>query len=110
MALDPLSAVEQATQGAQRTLHPDAASVFDSMDCTHLVGHGTDTADTRRNIRRLGIGPAPQERLEEARRLEDLKVHLLHAARFETNRERPFTLDAGQVVHLDRLTLHGPRS
>ena len=55
VALDPLAAVEQAAQRTQRPLDLHVEGALQRMDRAHLVGHGTDAADARRDIRRFVI-------------------------------------------------------
>ena len=74
VALDPLAAVEQAAQGAELPVDLDAVGVLHGVDGAHLVGDRADAADAGGDIGGLGEVPAAQERLEEARRLEDLEA------------------------------------
>ena len=105
VALDPLAAVEEPAQRADRLGHLDAADVLDRVDRAHLVGDRADAADPRGDVRRLEEGAAAQERLEEARRLEDPQLDVLDRAVPEPDRHRALALDAGEVVRLDRAPL-----
>ncbi len=104
VALDPFAAIEQPPQLAQRPGDRDAERVLHRMHGAHLVGDRADAADARHEVRRLGEGAAAQERLEEARRLEDRELGRFHLAVAHDDLERAFAFDAGQIVDLDRLT------
>ena len=71
VALDPLAAVEEAPQRAELSVDDHAERVLDRVHGAHLVGDRTDAADPRGDVGRFAEGAAAQERLEEARRLED---------------------------------------
>ena len=71
VALDPLAAVEEPPQDPDRLAHLDPAEVLHRVDGAHLVRDRADAADPRGDVRRLEEGASAQERLEEARRLED---------------------------------------
>ena len=47
VALDPLAAVEQPAQLAQRPVDDDAAGILDGVDGARLVGDRADAADAR---------------------------------------------------------------
>ena len=84
---------------ARPTVTPSASSIA----CTraHLVGDRADAADARGDVGRLAVGAAAQERLEEARRLEDAELGRVRPCRRESTIERAFALDAREVVDLD---------
>ena len=71
VALDPLPAVQQAAQRADRGLHLDTEQVLEGVDRRELVGDGADPADPGDDIDDLVGRPADDQPLEEARRLED---------------------------------------
>ena len=105
VALDPLAAVEEAAEHPDRLGQLDAADVLDRVDRARLVGDRADPADPGGDVRRLEEGAAAQERLEEARRLEDPQLDVLDRAVPEPHRHRALALDAGEVVGLDRAPL-----
>ena len=72
------------------------------MTGTHLVGHGADPADARRNVRCFFPGASPQEALEETRGLEDAQLDVPHAFAIETDGQCALALDAGQAVNCNR--------
>ncbi len=109
VALDPFAAIEQAPQVAQRAVHADAEGVLHGVDRAHLVGDRANAADAGGDVRRLGEGAAAQERLEEARRLEDGELGAAHLAVTHDDLERSFALDAREIIDLDRLNRHGGR-
>ncbi len=80
MALDPLTAVEKPTERGDLVSDGHSTGVFDREAGARLIGNRADPADPRRNVRWLGVSPAPQEGLEETRRLEDLELHRLDRA------------------------------
>ncbi len=110
VALDPLAAVKQPPQRAQRAGDGDAERGLDRMHGAHLIGHGTDAADSRCDIRCLGAVATTQQRLEESRRLEDRQPHAGYRAVVDIEFERPFAFDAGQVVNANGPGRHAPRS
>jgi hypothetical protein len=102
VALDPLPAVEKPAQDPDRLAHLDPAEILHRVDRAHLVRDRADAADAGRDVGRLEEGAAAQERLEEARRLEDSQLDLVDLAVDEPDRHRTFALDPGEVVSLDR--------
>ena len=103
VALDPLAAVEQPPQVADRALvDRDAAGVLHRPHRAHLVGDRADAADPRGDVGRLGERAAAQERLEEARRLVDPQLDLAHLVAVELDVHRALALDAREVVGADR--------
>ena len=109
VALDPLAAVEQPSQVADRTVDGDACEAFDRVGGAHLVGNGADPADARGDVDGLVVGPAAQERLEHARRLVDLEPHVLDHAVANDDVHRAFALDPGERrdMQVERLVRHG---
>ena len=101
--LDPLAAVEEPPQGAQRTGHADAARRLHRVDRAHLVRDGADPADPRRDVGHLGERAPPQERLEEAGGLVDAQLHVGDAAALQLDGEAALALDARERVDDDRL-------
>ncbi len=71
VALDPLAAVQQPAQQPYLLGNRYTTSVLDRQARAHLVGDRADPTDAGRDVRRLGPGPAAQERLEEPRGFED---------------------------------------
>ena len=109
VALDPFAAIDEAPQGAKLTLDLDAEGVLDRVHGAHLVGDRADAADARNDIGHLLVAPSPQERLEEARRLEDPELRRGHLAIGNLEVERTFALDPRDVLDLDGFSRHGPR-
>jgi hypothetical protein len=110
VALEPLAAVQQPPQRADRpVVDRDAARVLHRAHRAGLVGDRADTADARRDVGRLRERASAQERLEEARRLVYAELHVGDRAAVDANIHRPLALDAGERVNLDRAP-HGPRS
>ena len=109
VALDPLAAVEQASQVADRSVDGDAGEAFDRVGGAHLVGDGADPADPRGDVDGFVVRPATQERLEHARRLVDLEPDVLDHAVANDDVHRAFALDAGERRHVqvERLVGHG---
>jgi hypothetical protein len=93
VTLDPLSAVEQPTEIGDRSGDLDPAGCLDGQARAHLVGHRADPADARGDVRRFGVLPPAQERLEEPRRLVDLLPHVLDGTPAHPDVHRAFTLD-----------------
>ena len=102
VALDPLAAVEETAERPQLPADLDAAGLLHRLHGAHLVRDRADPADAGGDVRRLGERAAAQERLEEARRLVDVELHLGHAAVLDLDEHRALALDAGEVVGLDR--------
>ena len=102
VALDPLAAVEEAAQLAEGASHRHATGRFHRVDRAHLVGDGADAADAGRDVGRLGEFPAPQEGLEEARRLVDVEARLDDLVALDLDVEATFPLDPGQRADGDR--------
>ncbi len=81
VALDPLAAVDEAAQVANRPLvDRDPAGVLHRPHRAHLVGDGADPADPGGDVRRLGECAPAQQRLEEPRRLVDAQLDVLDVA------------------------------
>jgi hypothetical protein len=116
MALDPLPAVEKPAQQPQLLRDRDTAGVLDRQAGAHLVGDRADSADARRDVRRLRPGPAAQERLEEPWRLEDAQLDVGDQAVADDDVHAPLALDPRQGVHLQdvialgELVRHGATS
>ncbi|HKM61147.1 MAG TPA: hypothetical protein VJY39_01525, partial [Acidisphaera sp.] len=108
MALDPFAAVDQPPQRAQLAADGHAERILDRVRGAHLVGDRADAADAGDDVRQLGVGPAAQERLEEARRLVDPQLRRGDAAVADRQVERAFALDTGEDVDRDGLSRHAP--
>ena len=102
VALDPLPAVEEAAQVGEGTVDRDAAQRLDGVAGAHLVRHRADAADPGGDVRRLGVGPPPQHRLEEARRLVDPQLDGAQDPVTDDDVHGPLALDAGQRVDPER--------
>ena len=109
VALDPFAAVEQAPQLADRSVDRDAGEAFHGVGRGHLVGDRADPADPRRDVDRLVVRPAAEERFEQARRLVDLELDVVDDAVSHDNVHGALALDAGERrdVEVDRLVRHG---
>ena len=101
VALDPLGAVEEPSEGADLGMDRDVEEVLERVDRAHLVGHRADAADPGDDVDDLVRRPADDERLEVAGRLEDREVGLLDHAVADAQMERALALDAGQVLDLE---------
>src|SRR3990170_4175106 len=77
VALDPLAAIDQPAERAQRPVDRYPERVLHRVDGAHLIGDRADAADARGDVGRFGEGAAAQERLEEAWRLENAEVCFL---------------------------------
>ena len=100
VALDPLAAVEQAAQLADRLGHLRRRMRPRSLAGAHLVGDRADAADAGGDVGQLGVGAAAQERLEEARRLEDVQLDVGDLALADPDEHRTLALDPGERVGL----------
>ena len=98
VALDPLTAVEEPPEVANGTRDGDPAGVLHRVDGAHLVGDGTDAADPRGDVGRLGEMPPPEERLEEPGRLEDPELDLFDLVSLDADEHTAFPLDAREHV------------
>ena len=81
-----------APRPSSATDTPQASSI--AAAGAHLVGDRADPADAGGDVGGLGVAPAPQQRLEEARRLEDVERDVgdhavVHRARAAPPRPRP---------------------
>ena len=112
VALDPFAAVDQPAQLADRAaVDRHAARVLHRSQRAHLVGDRADPADPRRDVGRLALTAASQERLEESRRLVDPQLDVAHLVTVEPDVHRTLALDPGEVVGADRPShAHVPRS
>ena len=81
VALDPLAAVEEPAESAQLPADLDATDLLHRVNRAHLVGDRADSADAGRDVGRLGERTPAEERLEEARRLEDPELDVGHLDR-----------------------------
>ena len=108
MALDPFAAIDQPPQRSQLPADRDAKGVLDRMDGAHLIGDRADAADAGDDVGSFHVAAAAQERLEEARRLENTELGRHEAAIADVQVERAFAFDAGEVIDPDRLSRHGP--
>jgi len=96
VALDPLPAVQQPAQVGERPADGHAAGVLDRGARGQLVGRRADTADPGGDVRGLGVGPAAQERLEEAGRLVDVQPRVSDRAAVRLDVQGALALDPGQ--------------
>ena len=105
MALDPLAAVQEAAQHANRLGDLHAAQTLDRVDRARLIRDRADPADAGGDVGRLGEAAPAQQGFEEPRRLEDAQLDVLDVPALEPDRHRALALDAGEVVGADRPTL-----
>src|SRR5579863_820225 len=102
VALDPFTEIEQPPQVPQRAADPDPERVLHGVTGAEQVGGRADAADARGDVGGLQMRAPAEERLEEARRLEDSQPHLGGPIPFQLDEERPFPFDPGQLVDLYR--------
>lgn len=98
VALDPFPAVQQPAQVGDRAFDGDAAGVLEGQARAHLVGDGANAADPGGDVRRLGVGSAAQERLEETGRLVDVQAGLFDTVAASPQVQGAFTFDPGQFL------------
>ena len=110
VTLDPLAAVDEPPQRLQLRRQLDPAHLLHRRRRARHVGDRADAADPRGDVGRLRELPAPEERLEEARRLEDLELHLLELPVADPDEHRALALDASEVVGADLAGLTHARS
>ena len=101
VALDPLAAVQQTAKVGQLAADGDAAGVLDGEAGAHLISDRADATDTRRDVRRLGVGAALQECLEEARRLVDVQLHRRERTVDDRHVQGTLALDAGEGMDVE---------
>ena len=106
VAFDPLPAVQQPAQIPQWSVHRDAGQPLHRMRGAHLIGHRTDAADTRRDIRGLGEVAAPQKGFEKSRRLKDLELDIDELIPPDLHHQRALAFHPGEHVDADRLRVH----
>ena len=117
VALDPLAEVDQPPERRDRSVDRHPARVLDRSAGAHLVRDRADPADPRGDVRRLGVTPSPEERLEEPGRLVDVQPSLHHLAVADVDLEAALAFYAGEAGDADRgvgarraTVRHGPRS
>ena len=110
VALDPFAAIDQPPQGPELPLDLNAEGAFDRVHGAHLVGDRADAADAGNDVRYLLMTAPPQQRLEEARWLEDPEPGRGHPAVGDLEVERSLALDPGEILDIDRPSRHGPCS
>ncbi len=101
VALNPLAAIDQAAEIAERAGDGDTERVLHRLRGAHHVGDGADAADARGNIGGLAEHASAQQRLEKARRLDDAEFDVLDLAALDPNVERALALDPGERIDLD---------
>jgi hypothetical protein len=104
VALDPLAPVEEPAQLRQWPLDGDAARRLDRLAGAHLVGDRADAADPGGDVRRLRVGAAAEQGLEEPRRLVDVELDALDRAVPHGHAQRGLALDPGQRADLEPAT------
>ena len=110
VALDPFAAINQPPQRAQRAADGNAECVLDRMHRAHLIGDGANAADARDDVRRFGMAAPAQQRLEQARRLENVQLRRSDLPIDDLKIEGAFAFDAREQVDPDGLSRHGRRS
>ncbi len=101
VTLDPLAAVEEASQRTPWASHHHTGGALERVNRAHLIGNRTDAADSRGDVGRLGGRAASQEGFEEPRRLDDLQPHFLHGAVTDLDVQGALPFDAGEPVNAD---------
>jgi hypothetical protein len=102
MALDPLAAVDEPPERGDRLGDLGTAGVLNGLARTHLVGDRADAADPRRDVGRLGVLPAAQQRLEEPGWLVDVEPRVGDLPVADDDLQAALALDPGQRRHGDR--------
>ena len=104
VALDPLPAVQEVAQcpDAGVDLVGDAHGMLERVRAAHLVGHGADAADARRNVRHLAEVAPAEKRLVEARGLVDPQAGVGHLALLKGEVKGAFAFDPRQSIDSDR--------
>ncbi len=97
VALDPLAAVEETPQRAHLRVDLDVEQGLEGVDRGHLIRHRADPADAGHDVDDLVGGPADDEPLEVAWRLEDLEVCARHRTVADGELQAPLALDPGQL-------------
>ncbi len=101
VALDPLAAVQEPPEGADRRVDRDPVQVLEGVDRRHLVRDRADAADAGDDVDDLVAGAPDDQPLEVARRLEDLQPGLDDLAAADPEAQRAFALDPGDVADLE---------
>src|SRR6476659_5880243 len=101
VALDPLGAVQEPAERPRGRLDLDADQVLEGVDRAHLVRDRADAADAGHDLEHLVGGPAHDERLEVARRLEDLQTRLADLPIPDRQVQGTLAFDTGEVLHLE---------
>jgi len=104
VALYPLPAVQQSTQGLDSLVHDNAARVFHGEAGGHLIGDRADPADSRRDIWRFGEVTPHQERLEVARRFKDVERDVDDPSVLDTHAQRALSFYARDPLGADGAT------
>ena len=60
VALDPLAAVDEATEVSERAVHGDPAERLDGVGGAHLVGDGADATDSSGDVQGFGERARPR--------------------------------------------------
>jgi hypothetical protein len=102
VALDPLTAVEETTERADLRADVHPARVFHRVHARGLVRDRADPTDPGGDVGGLGEVAAPQQRLEEARRLVDAQLDVDRLAVADLDQHRALALDAGEIVGPER--------
>ncbi len=89
VALDPFPAVVEPPQGPYRRIDRNLKEALEGVDGAHLIRDRADSADPGGDVRGLVGVTAAQERLEEARRLEDLEAQVDDLAAVDGEVQRP---------------------
>ena len=106
VALNPLAAIKQPSQGADRLPDFDPEGALDRVHGTHLVSDRADPADAGDDVQDLAKAAPAQQCFEKPRRLENAKTGRLDRAVADVKIERAFALDAGDVIDLQRPSRH----
>ena len=100
VAGDPFAAVQQPPQGRDLLVYDDAANLLHRLPSAGLIGDRADATDAGGEVGDLGVLPAAEKCLEEARRLVDPQLGALDSAVLDDDTQGALALDPGQCAHL----------
>ena len=83
MALDPLSAVEDLSEVADRLGDLHSERLLDRVHGRRLIGDRADPADPGGHVDRIRVASTLEQGLDEAGRFEDLELNVFNLAVFD---------------------------
>ncbi len=101
VAFKPFAAIDQAPQRTELAANLRPEGVLDGVDGAHLIRDRANAANTRHDVSHFGVAPAAYERLEKARRLENLQLRRGNAPIADLQVERALAFDAGEIFDHD---------